>query len=73
MKMTKEKADAIFAEVAKNNNTTIEEVKAEINAGIMEAMKSGNPEVQKKWKDMTKNGTEVTPESLLAYLVEQLK
>lgn len=73
MKMTKEKADAIFAEVAKNNNTTIEEVKEEINAGIMEAMKSGNPEVQKKWKDMTKNGTEVTPELLLAYLVEQLK
>ena len=73
MKMTKEKADAIFAEVAKNNNTTIEEVKAEIKAGIMEAMKNGNPEVQKKWKDMTKNGTEVTPESLLAYLVEQLK
>lgn len=58
----------VLKQVAKNNNTTVGEVRREINKAINEGMNSPDPQVRAMWKSMSKNGGTPTAEEAVAYL-----
>lgn len=73
MKMSKAKADRVLREVAKKNNVSVEEVKEEIMIAMRAGMESEDPDVQKRWDEISKNRDEITPEMILSYLVGELQ
>ena len=58
----------IFIRIAAENHTTVAEVRKEISIAIEEAMKKPDPEIQKKWRAMSKTGGVPTPEEAVVYL-----
>lgn len=72
-KMTKEQAEKIYLQIARQHGTTIEEVKKEIKLAMLVGMCNQDPEVQKKWNSIPHDGDVPTPEELLIFLTGQLK
>lgn len=70
--MTKE-FKGLLEHVAKQNNTTVEEVYKEMQIAIDAAFDSPDPEVQKKWKQIPFKGDRPTPEDLIPYIASQVK
>ncbi|MDE6035456.1 MAG: sporulation initiation factor Spo0A C-terminal domain-containing protein [Ruminococcus sp.] len=64
--------EKIFRQVAKNNNTTVKNVKKEITLTIEEAMKNSSPENIKILKFISKNGTVPTPEEFIMYVYNNI-
>ena len=62
----------ILIQVAAENNTTVEEVRREITLAIEQAMNSSDPEVQKKWRAMSRTGGTPTPEEAIRALTKEL-
>lgn len=58
----------ILEQVARDNNTTVEEVRKEIDIAIKAGMSSHDPAVQKEWSKMSKKGKTPTAEEVLAHL-----
>lgn len=71
-KMTKEKAEQIYKQVALKNNTTVQEVKKEIKLAMLAARNNPDPEVQKKWAAIPHDDEDITPEELLIFLSGEL-
>lgn len=67
-KMTKERAEKIYQQVAIENNTTIEKVKKEIKLAMLAGMCNQDTAVQKRWNEIPHDGEVPTPEELLIYL-----
>lgn len=55
-------------QIAKEHNTTVEEVKNEIKIVIEEAMKNHDPVFQAEWEKIPREGEIPTPEDVLTYL-----
>lgn len=62
----------IIKQVAKLNNTTPEEVYAEIQIVLDVAFNSQDPEVQKKWAKIPLQGNRPTPEEVVPFLASQV-
>lgn len=62
----------ILNTIAKNNNTTPEQVQQEMQEAISAAFSSDNPETKEKWDSMPFNGSCPTPEQLTEYIVKIL-
>lgn len=62
----------ILIQVAAENNTTVEEVRREITFAIEQAMNSSDPEIQKKWRAMSRTGGTPTPEEAIRALTKEL-
>ena len=69
-----ERAIAVHAleQVARNNGTTVEEVRKEMRAMIAEAMQSEDPAVRDKWRFVPCSGSVPTPEELIIYASKQV-
>lgn len=72
-KITKEKAERIYQQVARKNNTTVEDVKKEIKRAMVIGMCNQDPEVQRKWREIPRDHDVLTPEELLIFLSMQVK
>jgi hypothetical protein len=70
--MTKEQAERIYAQIARQHGTNVDEVKKEIKLAMMVGMCSQDPTVQKKWESIPHDGEVPTPEELLIFLTSQL-
>ena len=64
--------EKIFRQIAKNHNTTVEDVKKEINLSIDTAMKNNSPDNIQILKSISKNGKSPTPEELIMYVLKNL-
>lgn len=73
MGITNAEANRVFAEVAKKNHTSVEEVKREIMLAMKAGMESEDPEVRKRWDKISVNRNEITPEMIRSFLTGELK
>lgn len=63
----------IFEKVARQYNTTADEVYEEIQKAIDAGFDNPDPDVQNEWKKMNIQGKRPTPEEVIEYLVKQMK
>lgn len=67
------KTNDVFERVAKQNNTTADEVYAEIQKAIDAAFYNPDPLVQAEWAKIPYKGNKPTPEDVIAYAVNVLQ
>lgn len=72
-KITKQRAEKIYQQVALQNHTTVEEVKKEIKLAMLVGMCNQYPAVQKMWNEIPHDEEVSTPEELLIYLSSCIK
>ncbi len=72
-KIMEEKVNQIFEQVAKRNNTTVADIKAQIAMLIFEGINNENPKIQKIWRQVPYNGGMLTPEDLVRYIFFQIE
>lgn len=70
--MTKE-FRGLLEQIAKQNDTTVEEIYKEMQIAIDAGFDNPNPEVQKRWKQIPFKGDKPTPEDLIPYVASQIK
>ncbi|MDD6612291.1 MAG: sporulation initiation factor Spo0A C-terminal domain-containing protein [Clostridiales bacterium] len=61
----------IIEKVAEMNNTTAEEVYAEMQMAINAGFHNPDPQVQKEWEKVSYRGNSPTPEDVILYAMEQ--
>ena len=61
----------IIEKVAEMNNTTAEEVYAEMQMAINAGFHNPDPQVQKEWEKVSYMGNSPTPEDVILYAMEQ--
>ena len=66
-------AEQALQEVARQNNTTVEEVRKEIKLAMLVGLCNPDPNVQAMWKEVPCAGDVPTPEELIDYMVEKLR
>ena len=71
--MTKQELDQIIKRIAREQNTTPEKVRREMELAIEEAMSSRNPFVRARWKKMPYQGEKPTLEEVMEYLVKRVE
>ena len=65
--------DQVISQVARENRTTPEHVRKEIEAIILEAQNNPDPAVQKRWAQIPHKGAFVTLEEFLPYAAAFLR
>jgi hypothetical protein len=63
----------IFERIAAEHNTTVEEVRREIEAAIRAGFNNPDPKVQAQWAKIPRKGDLPTPDELITYVVRQAK
>lgn len=69
--MQKKKLDKIIAQIAKAHHTTPEEVRKEMCAAMEAGQASEDPEVQKVWNSISRNGEVLTLEEFMDYMIKR--
>lgn len=69
---TIEEANEVFARIAKQQHTTVEEVKQEIKRAMWFGMADTTPSVREKWANIPHAGETITEEEFLIYLVNEV-
>ncbi len=59
----------IFQKIAAAHGTSANEVKAQIQAAIVQGLSNPDPSVQKAWRSIPRQGETPLPEELLLYLL----
>lgn len=72
-KITKQRAEKIYKQIALQNHTTVEKVRKEIKLAMLVGMCNQDPAVQKMWNEIPHDGKVPTPEELLIYLSSCVK
>ena len=62
----------ILSQIAALHGVPVEAVYRDLQEAIQIGMNSKDPKVHAHWSRISKNGSEVTPEQLLYYLVQTL-
>lgn len=70
---TIEQADQIFTAIAKQNHTTVDDVKREIKRAMWFGMADTTPSVSEEWAKIPHAGDTITEEEFLIYMVNKLK
>ena len=65
-------AKRAIAEVARQEGTTVEDVRAAMAEAIEEACRSPDPLVQARWARIPRKGEIPTPEELIIWVAKQL-
>ena len=63
----------IWKQIAREDNTTVENVRAEIQRAIDAAMADPDPTIQRKWAAIPSKTGKPTPEELLVYIVKKTR
>ena len=71
MKRKNISADTALLEVARKHNTTVDEVRKEIRLAMAVAMRSPDPDVQKRWREIPHDDEVLTPEDFIAYVARK--
>lgn len=72
--MSKEKNYThIFERIAAEHNTTVEEVRREMEIAIRAGFDNPDPEVQAQWAKIPRKGDIPTPDELITYVVRKAK
>ena len=71
--MGNKKLDMIIENIAKQNHTTVAEVRNEMIAAMEEARQSSDPAVQARWANIPHKGNEPTIEEFVSYLARIAK
>ena len=66
--MKKEETDRILQKIARNNHTTVQEVRREMELAMQAGQSSTNPAVQALCRSIPRKGSQLTLEELIAYL-----
>lgn len=66
--------DEIFSKIAKENNTSKEQVEEDISEALNQAIKNskGNPEAEIFWKEAFKNKKNPTPEEIIKMIAARI-
>ena len=62
--------DNIIKKIAKQQHTTPERIRKEMEKAMEEAKRSQDPAVQARWAAIPRKGTDVTLEEFLTYVAE---
>lgn len=68
---TIEQANEIFAQIAKREHTTVDEVKREVKRAMFFGMTDRSPSVREEWSKIPHKGDTITEEEFLLYLVNK--
>lgn len=63
----------IIEQIARNNQTTPEEVEEQMRSAIRAAMEADDPKAQALWKQLAPDGKEPSIEMFIKFCVERLK
>ncbi|MEZ4357357.1 MAG: sporulation initiation factor Spo0A C-terminal domain-containing protein [Eubacteriales bacterium] len=63
----------IFEIIAEENNTTVEEVRKEIEIAIQSGFNSNDHKARSQWAKIPKKGEVPTPDELIDYIILQSK
>ncbi|MGF7143229.1 hypothetical protein HNQ56_001652 [Anaerotaenia torta] len=63
----------IFERIAAEHNTTVEEVRREMEAAIRAGFNNPDPKVQAQWAKIPRKGDIPTPDELITYVVRKAK
>jgi len=63
----------IFEQIAKENNTTVAEVRGEMEIAIRAAFGNPDPKIQDGWAKIPYKGEEPTPEEVITYVMRQAR
>ncbi len=63
----------IFEEIVAQNNTTMEEVRREMEVAIRIGFNNPDPKIQKQWAEIPRKGDVPTPDELITYVVRRSK
>ena len=72
MKLNRIFAEYALQEVARSHNTTVEEVRKEIQLAMLAGICDPAPAVQAKWGELSCSGDVLTPEKLITGIVEKV-
>ncbi|HHY27929.1 MAG TPA: sporulation initiation factor Spo0A [Desulfitobacterium dehalogenans] len=61
----------IFERIAAEHNTTVEEIRREIETAIQVGFNHPDPKVQAQWAKIPRKGEMPTPDELITYIVRQ--
>lgn len=65
-----ESAKRAIEEIARKNNTTVDEVRLQIKVAMINGLVSEDPKIKAFWKSVPKEGEVPTPEELIAYTAD---
>ena len=63
----------IIEQIARNNQTTTEEVEEQMRSAIRTAMEADDPKAQALWKQLTPDGKEPSVERFIQFCVERME
>ena len=66
--MKKEEIDRILQKIARDNHTTVQEVRRKMEFAMQVGQSSTDPAVQALWRSIPRKGSQLTLEELIAYL-----
>ena len=66
--MESPKFRSILKEIARRHNTTVEEVRSQMQLAMDEARKCSDPAVQARWNAIPRKGEVLTLEEFVAYM-----
>ena len=67
------RAENALKQIARRERRTLEEIKKDINIGLLVGMLNHNPEVQAYWKRIPHEGDIPTAEEVIVFLSEKMK
>ena len=71
--MNKEKiaiAKRAIEQIARNNNTTVDDVRLQIKVAMMNGLVSEDPKIKAYWQSIPHEGNVPTPEEFIAYTAD---
>ena len=71
-KLTKNKMKYVLERIAKESNTTVENVRNEIAFAMAVGMSNKDPNVKKKWEEVPHDGELPTPEEFILHMANQV-
>ncbi len=71
--MKAKELNTILEAIAKENHTTPEIVRSEMEAAMKAAQKSCSPQAQAKWAAIPRKGAEITLEEFIEYCTDRLR
>ena len=71
-KMESLKFQRMLEQIARRHNTTVEEVRCQMQLSMDEAQKCSDPAVQARWNAIPRKGAQLTLEEFVDYMAQQV-
>ena len=71
--MSKSRGAQAIEDLAAQNGVSVEEIRREIEIAIDAAIANPDPEAQKQWEQILKDGRKPTPEEFIEYMADKIR